>query len=239
MFLEPSWMKTPWEGVPKTPRDRITDCLAQAPAILERVRSLIHMGPMQQLGMLHKLISDCWRIDMQLDDVYENMQLSAASALYWPVESQPDSVNGPESSLLMFPVVFCFQNIQVAATLVLLWATRTMLWAGLTNMYQHLEAVTSHESFSQSPSLKEINDSNHVLRCREYILVAHQVCQSVDYFLKDEMLLSGPLSVSPALGIVADSLRNRPGHAKEIVWIQSAMRFARRKGMGVLEHVKL
>lgn len=142
MFLEPSWMEKPWEGVQKTHRDRVTDCLAQAPAILEQVGSLTHMNPVQQSSLLRKLISECWHIDEQMENIYEDMQLSAASALYWPVESQLDSVTGLQGATTLFPVVLCFQNIQIAATLVLLWATRTMLWAGLTNMYQHLEAIT-------------------------------------------------------------------------------------------------
>ncbi|KAJ5334588.1 hypothetical protein N7452_006991 [Penicillium brevicompactum] len=239
MFLEPSWMEIPWEGMQKTPRDRVTDCLAQAPAILEQVGSLIHMSPAQQSSLLQKLISECSHIDEQIDNIYEDMQLSAASALYWPVELQLDSVTGLQGATTLFPVVLCFQNIQIATTLVLLWATRTMLWAGLTNMYQHLEVITPCESFSPSPSLELLSGSNPAVRCKDYILMAHQVCQSVEYFLNDEMMLSGALSVSPALGIVADSLCNRPGHAEEIAWIQRAMGLARRKGMGVLEHVKL
>ena len=53
------------------------------------------------------------------------------------------------------------------------------------------------------------------------------------------MLLAGPLSVTPALGIVLDSLRNRPGHGREIAWIQSAMQVVRRKGLHVLQDVSL
>ncbi|KGO42468.1 hypothetical protein PEX1_078070 [Penicillium expansum] len=76
-------------------------------------------------------------------------------------------------------------------------------------------------------------------RCGEYLSVAHQVCQSVEYFLTDDMLLAGPLSISPALGIVLDSLRNRAGHGEEIAWIQSALEEVRRKGLRVLQDVNL
>ncbi|KGO73692.1 hypothetical protein PITC_039030 [Penicillium italicum] len=82
-------------------------------------------------------------------------------------------------------------------------------------------------------------DSAWVNRCGEYLSVAHKVCQSTEYFLRDDMLLAGPLSISPALGIVLDSLRNRAGHGEEIAWIQSALEKVRRKGLRVLQDVNL
>ncbi|CAG7932960.1 unnamed protein product [Penicillium olsonii] len=236
ILLESSWIEQPWTGLTKTPHDRVTDCLAEAPAILERVRSLMTMNPVQQIGTLREIIGECWRIDEQMDDIYDCMRLSAAGALYWPVPSQTDYSTHVESSEILFPVVFCFLNAQTAATLMLLWATRTMLWSGLTNMYQHLQAITAAQQLDVTP---EGNELRSIDRCGDYLSVADQVCQSVEYFLSDEMLLSGPLSVSPALGIVVDSLRQRPGHTREIAWIQGALEFARRKGLRVLEHAKI
>lgn len=48
------------------------------------------------------------------------------------------------------------------------------------------------------------------------------------------MLLAGPLPVSPALGTVLDSLRNRAGHGHEIAWVQAALEVVRRKGLRAL-----
>lgn len=239
ILLESSWIERPWVGLPKTPHDRVTDCLAQAPAILERVQSLIHMSPTQQIDALRDLINDCWHIDERLDEIYECMRLSTTGALYWPMPSQIDHLANAEDSELMFSVVFRFQNAQIAATLMLLWATRTMLWSGLTNMYQHLRAIMGSQGYDSNMAPERSSEYLRIERCGDYMSVADQVCQSVEYFLNDEMLLSGPLSVSPALGIVADSLKHRPGHVQEIAWIQGALKRARQKGLGVLEHVKL
>lgn len=80
---------------------------------------------------------------------------------------------------------------------------------------------------------------NHIDQCGEYLSVAHRVCQSVEYFLKDDMLLAGPLSISPALGIVIDSLQNRAAHGREISWLQAALEVVRRKGLRVLQNVNV
>lgn len=224
-------MEQPWAGIPKTSHDQVTDCLAQAPMILERVRSLPHLPKSQQVDLLQRLIRECWRINKQLNVIYDEMR---SQNLYWRVPSQTPLFSD------LFPVVFCFRDAQVAATLVLLWATRTMLWSGLFNMYQHLESIAPENSCrvaeSDQCSVLEFEGTD---RCRGYLSVAHQVCQSVEYFLKDDMLLAGPLSVSPALGIVLDSLRNRPGHGREIAWIQSTLEVVRRKGLRVVQDVNL
>ncbi|KAJ5383762.1 hypothetical protein N7517_001673 [Penicillium concentricum] len=245
MFFESTWMEQPWARIPKSSHDRVIDCLAQAPMILERVRSLPHLSIFQQVDLLHCLIGECWQIDKQLDVTYDEMRRSEADVLYWPVPSQTEPLVDSRDSENLFAVVFCFQNAQVAATLMLLWATRTMLWSGLFNMYQHLESVISLqkpscvalEPLDQSSLSEVMGTFNPIDRCGEYLSVAHRVCQSVEYFLKDEMLLAGPLSVSPALGIVIDSLRNRPGHDREIAWIQAALEVVRRKGLRVLQDV--
>jgi hypothetical protein len=241
-------MEQPWTGIQKTPHDRVTDCLAQAPVILERVRSLPHLSLSHQIDLLHELIRECWQIDQQLDVTYDQMQQSASDVLYWQMPSQTDPLLQSEQVKPLFPVVFCFQNAQMAATLMLLWATRTMVWSGLSNMYQYLEGMMLFEIPSsmslepdslQSVVLKPLSVCNPLDRCGEYLSTAHRVCQSVEYFLRHEMLLAGPLSVSPALGIVVDSLRNRPGHDQEIAWIQAALEVVRRKGLRVLQYVNL
>ncbi|KAJ5959533.1 uncharacterized protein N7479_006683 [Penicillium vulpinum] len=240
IFFESTWMEQPWAGIRKTSHDRVIDCLAQAPVILERVRSLPHQSVIQQINLLQHLIGECWQIDKQLDITYDEMQRSASDVLYWQVPFQTDPLIDSGYSENLFPVVFCFQNAQVAATLMLLWATRTMLWSGLSNMYQYLESCVALDPALDQGSVSEVlSKSSGIDRCGEYLSVAHQVCQSMDYFLKDDMLLAGPLSVSPALGIVVDSLRNRPGHDREIAWIQAALEVVRRKGLRVLQDVSL
>ncbi|CAI7610362.1 unnamed protein product [Penicillium glandicola] len=248
VFLDSTWMEQPWIGIPKTSHDRVIDCLAQAFVILERVRSLPHLSIIEQINLLHCLIGECWQIDKQLDVTYDEMVRSALDALYWQVPSQTEPLVDSEDSGNLFPVCFCFLNAQAAATLMLLWATRTMLWSGLSNMYEYLESMLSFENSSCGAIEPELDQGstaevrgtfNSIDRCGEYLSMAHRVCQSVEYFLKDDMLLAGPLSVSPALGIVVDSLRNRPGHGREISWIQAALEVVRRKGLGVLQDVDI
>ncbi|KAL4881337.1 C6 zinc finger domain-containing protein [Aspergillus karnatakaensis] len=243
-LCELSWVERPWTNIPKTFRDLVTDCLAQAPAILERVGLLFHLDVPQRLDLVLELIDKCCQIDNQLDGIDTRIRRSE-DVLYWelPSRSAPlpfiDGYLGP-----LFAVVFCFQSAQVGATLMLLWAARTMLWSGLSNLYQLLESTALSETssrFVDHVSLSKIRHLPHRERCVEYLSMAHRVCQSVEYFLNDEMLLAGPLSVSPALGIVASSLLNRPGnsHEREIAWIQATLDMVRRKGLNVLRHAEI
>ncbi|KAL2833716.1 hypothetical protein BDW59DRAFT_179436 [Aspergillus cavernicola] len=272
ILSSPTWLNQPWTaaGIPKTPQDRVTDCLAQAPMILTRVRSLPQLNPPQQVELIHELIRECWQIDTQLDVIYTEMRRDALVAdvdadaggglLYWRVPSSSSSSSSPSSSQPdsdpfypdhlnhpMFPVVFHFRNPQVAATLLLLWATRTMVRSGLCNLYEYLKEGIAPIEGSSSSSVSEGMGISHSdsdprnNRCAEYLSPAHRVCQSVEYFLRDKMLLGGVLSVSPALGIVVDSLRNRAGHGhgREIEWLEGALEGVRRRGLSALRYVDL
>jgi hypothetical protein len=58
----------------------------------------------------------------------------------------------------------------------------------------------------------------------------------LEYFLQNEMLLAGPISISPALGIVLDSLQ-QGYHPQIVAWLRAALEVIRRKGLQALEYV--
>jgi hypothetical protein len=58
----------------------------------------------------------------------------------------------------------------------------------------------------------------------------------LEYFLQNEMLLAGPISISPALGIVLDSLQ-QGYHPQIVAWLRTALEVIRRKGLQALEYV--
>lgn len=226
-------MEQPWAEYPKSSLDRVTDCFAHAPGILERVKTLPFWSANQQLSLLYKLVHECWQVDQHLDIIHDEMQKSTSGRLYWPIPSQRRVLTHDDDSLAdLFPVALCFSDIQTARTLTLLWATRTMLWTGLCNLYSYAKLLAAG-------SCSSIHDESglHPLGYREdYISMACHVCQSVEYFLQNEMLLAGPMSVSPALGIVLDSLQ-QGNHPREVAWLRAALDLVRQKGLRALEYV--
>ncbi|PWY92223.1 hypothetical protein BO70DRAFT_375962 [Aspergillus heteromorphus CBS 117.55] len=243
-MFDSAWMEQPWERIPKTFFSRVVDCLAQAPGILQRVHLLPHLSPDLQIGLCHELIRECWTIDEQLDMVWNGMQDAMPDPLYRPVPSRQAHAlvdDGPGENL--FPVVLCFANVECATTLILLWAVRVMLWSGLCNLYNGLAVLerlmpqvvdsSSDGTFTTRSVNPPVPDLGHR---RDYLSMAHHVCQSVEYLLQDELLLVGPLSVCLAVGIVIDSLRDQPRHALEVAWLREALGAIQKKGLGLLEH---
>ncbi|KAE8371315.1 hypothetical protein BDV26DRAFT_286888 [Aspergillus bertholletiae] len=239
-IFDPVWIEQPWAATPKPFFHRVTDCLAKAPGILQRVRSLPHLSPDQQCHLIHELIHECWQIDEILDRIYDDMQVATSHPLYWLVPSEGNSFPAWGN---LFPVVFSFTDLETATTLMLLWAVRVMLWSGLCNLYRIIAPGMLMpqiiETGELNPSIDEPFESLPPLGHRtDYLSMVHKVCQSVEYFLQDELLLAGPLSVSVALGIVIDTLREEPRYAPEVLWIGTALRAVQQKGLGLLKYAR-
>ncbi|KAE8352207.1 hypothetical protein BDV28DRAFT_149242 [Aspergillus coremiiformis] len=240
------WMDQPWAATRKTFFDRVIDCFAQAPGILKRVHLIPHLSPNEQINLANELIHECWQIDEKLDLIDDEMQRATREPLYWPVPSQINTFDGGRSGKL-FPVVFHFTDLGTAATLMLLWAVRVMLWSGLWNSQKLVSIMVI--SNSSTPETLETGPVSRLIprvvepfrplgHREDYLLMAHRVCQSVEYFLHDDLQLAGPLSVSPALGIVLSTLGAEPRHAREVAWIRAALHVVQQKGLRVLKYIQ-
>ncbi|OGM48028.1 hypothetical protein ABOM_002741 [Aspergillus bombycis] len=237
------WIEQPWRGTQKPFFHQVADCLSQAPSILQRVQTLPHLSPDQQAQLIHDLVRECWQIDGSLDRIYDEMHFATSEPLYWLVPSQSNlcAVTGPCRNL--FPVSFCFTDPESATTLILLWAVRVMLWSGLCNLYRiPIPEISVDRVVHTSPvntSTGEIFEPLPPLGHRlDYPAMVHHVCQSVEYLLQDELLLAGPLSVSLALGIVIDTIREEPRCVQEATWLQTALEVVQRRGLGVLKYAR-
>ncbi|KAJ5133509.1 hypothetical protein N7448_001464 [Penicillium atrosanguineum] len=239
-------MEQPWSSIPKTFYDQVTDCLTEAPGILERVAPLWHLSATQQLDLVYELVHECRHIDERLAIIHDEMLRAAPDPLYWSIPSDFTLIFGSDNPVT-FPVIYWFSDLHCAATLILLWATRTMIWTGLYNLYSHVDNIMAtkgsvfeaYETMApQISGVEVVNPLPPLDRCTDILSMAHRVCRSVEFFLRDDMLLAGPLSIIPALGIVIDALKNQPSHAPEVAWLQEALEVVRQKGIRSLEHVK-
>lgn len=239
-------MKQPWSSIPKSYYDQVTDCLVEAPGILERVPLLWHLSANQQLDLVYELVHECRQIDERLAIIHDEMLCASPDLLYWSIPSECTSTFNDDSPVT-FPVIYWFADLHCATTLILLWATRTMIWSGLCNLYGHVDNImASKDSVSEAsetmaspiPGVKVVNPLPPLDHCTDILSMAHRVCRSVEFFLRDDMLLAGPLSIAPALGIVIDALKNQPSYAIEVTWLQEAIEAVRQKGIRSLKYVK-
>ncbi|KAJ5688729.1 hypothetical protein N7462_003121 [Penicillium macrosclerotiorum] len=145
ILSEPIWMEQPWSILPKLPFDRVADCLAKAPGILNRVPLLFSLDPNQQLDLIRELVYQCLEIDMALKQIDDDLRLATSGDLYWPVSSKMklNPLDDNHSGSNYFPITFNFIDLEIAKTLILLWATWTMLWSGLCNLYQHFDIIAA------------------------------------------------------------------------------------------------
>ncbi|CAI7657249.1 unnamed protein product [Penicillium pancosmium] len=247
ILLDPPWMEVPWKELPKTHLDRVTDCLVAAPGILERVPLLRHLSPHQQAELILELADECWQVDKELDIIDIEIRAANPSPLYTTVSSRINPSADQDGCINMFPLAFCFSEPAIASALTLLWATRSMLWSGLGSLYKHYEML--EQFYSLNPEL--LNEHTSIcehpgsMKClpaleqrEDYLSMAHNVCQSIEYFLQDEMGMIGALSVTPAIGIVIDALKNWPNHSEEIQWLHASLGLIGRKGARVLDYYK-
>lgn len=235
-------MEYPWDGKLKTPFTQIVDCLAQAPEILKRVHLLFSLDQNERFEICFTLIHECWHIDEKLDVILHRMQEVTLHPLYWQVQSRMYLLSESESLEDFFPVAFHFTNLETANSLILLWAIRVMLWSGLCNLYRLLDPGSLVPDSTTTPVLSSIPGLRDLLRplghrgdCTTMI---HHVCQSVEYILRQETLLSGPLSVTPALGIVLESLKGQPRFWKEVAWLRAAIDIVRQRGLRLLKYAR-
>ncbi|KAF4263113.1 hypothetical protein KXV68_002994 [Aspergillus fumigatus] len=234
-ICEPAWCRDPWVSRPKRMADRIADCLARMPSILQRYDRLSSLHRKEILDSTYGLVQECLRIDQTLQDIYEDLRLQAEGPLYWPVLSPSfkNSVQGQG----WFPVIYDFPDLRTATLLMLYWASRAMLWATLSNLHDVIKLQGVHgstpafvevtsEKHDPSPSNdKEISSERNSPPLHDgqiYLRMARNVCQSLEYCLQEDMSLLGILAASIPVIITVWAIRYRHNDEAELAWLMNA-----------------
>lgn len=205
-----------------------------SPRNFKTCASLFGLDQKGRTEICYTLIHECWHIDERLDMILHEMQQATPHPLYWQVQSQMNPLSDSESLENLFPLAFHFIDLETANSPILLWAIRVMLWSGLCNLYRLVDPNSPIPDPTVTfvlPPTPGLGESLPPLGHRgDYIVMVHHVCQSVEYILIQETLLSGPLSVTPALGIVLESLRGQPHFWKEVAWLRAAIDIVNSEG---------
>ncbi|GFG26695.1 uncharacterized protein AN5342 [Aspergillus udagawae] len=234
-ICDPVWCRDPWASRPKRMADRIADCLARMPSILQRYDQLSSLHRKEILDSTYGLVEECMRIDQTLEDIYEDLRLQLEGPLYWPVLSPSFKDSGHDQGL--FPVIYEFPDLRTATLLMLYWATKAMLWATLSNLYDviHLQGVhgipapiveVTSEKHDPSPSDDEQTSTERNAPTmgdgQNYLRMARNVCQSLEYCLQEDMSLLGMLAASVPVIITVWAIRYRHNDEAELAWLMGA-----------------
>ncbi|KAM5492885.1 hypothetical protein McaMca56_006924 [Microsporum canis] len=231
---EPEWMEGPWAITPKSLMDRVQDCLARYPAIIQKRSQFKFLAPDKRVELAQHLVHECWEIERMLDGVYAKIQSTGPNPSYWPV---PSKLKVPTKGGLVFPMAYWFTDLMSAWTMIMFWATRMMLWVGLCDLYSLIEGIQPDlvrvSSSTGQPSSASLPQLGHR---KDYLPIVHSICQSVEYCLQESMRMAGTVTVSIPLGILVGNLAHRPEYAREIAWIQAVTDIVRRRGLQFIIH---
>ncbi|KAK9774034.1 putative C6 zinc finger domain-containing protein [Seiridium cardinale] len=233
-FSEPEWITTPWNMTRKDPYDQVMDLLFEVSTILrqsdrlseEKDQSLLHNHLCGHIAKYHD-------IECSLRTMYRSFEESISGPLYWAelsniVSSADDSVSGK-----LFPVSFQFPSFTVAHFLAMYWTAMMVTHLQLMLVYTRLarvESTTAGDSKflahtwpsvtgrrshpSISPSLRA---DEHII---EFGSMVKNICQSVEFFLQDDMGGFGRIVILSQIHGSLDCMQsNREEWSNEIKWV--------------------
>jgi hypothetical protein len=250
-------MDGPWKSRPKSPFDELMDCLAAAPAILQRSNRIPDLRSTQLLYETMDLLERCWSLDARLRKIYARIEAVSDRPLYWPVLSQLHSPVDDPIQGKVFPVAFEFGEDADASTLAMYWAISVMLWSGMCDLYallSTLELASCDAYCADYPSCT----NNRSCRCADLVMSsdgtvrmdltrlpdlgsradymdsARNVCQSMQYFLQRFPI--GLFLLSTPISMVYHTVKDKHAGTREVAWMKEAMLVMQRNGLRIYEY---
>ena len=247
-----AWRSKPWKTQPKRPFDQVFDFFALAPGLFGQADEIKDLNSHSALNKILEIVARCWEVDAGLERFYAELEAITLGPLYWPELSKEKSPADDEDLGKVFPIAFHFLNLSTADTLMFYWATLLMLWSGLCLLYQAIPDLDLNcQEIDCSCTLckdKTIEGGNaHIRRFdmtqlpplnhrSDFVSVAWNICQSVEYCMQDSMLGLGPASVTAPLQIVIETLKEIPGYGREVFWAKEVLDRVTRRGLRILKY---
>jgi hypothetical protein len=216
---QPQWRDRPWAVYPKNTLDVCLDSLFEMPAVLQQwdqVLSETDGALMQQ--KCHAVIARCNELDATLRDWYAQYQQSHAGPLYrtafCTLQSKTDSVDHGK----VFPTCYHFPVFSVGYVLVTHWSG-CMIVNDIAMAAQYKLAYANQAASSATAAMVAARKHTGI-----WMQMIRNLCQSVEYFLGQEMGRIGPTT---ALGILQGCLASLSGgrerREREQGWIVEMM----------------
>jgi len=260
------WTELPWKGAPKTRFNQLLDITAELANLFVQAFEVEGMETASLLPVALKVVNGCWRIDSELGRFYQDFENGNPGPLHWPELSTEANLADDAELGKVFPVAFHFPNLMVAFTCMIYWANLILLWAVLIHMYKVLSTLPTHIAGLDGPEgspylvCSKADGNNDTRSCDDgakaehmtnfdmnglppiepridVLAAARNICQSVEFCMKEQMRGLGPtLTVIPLMA-VTDVLPNFPQCSRELAWAKAAFRKVNDKGFRLMRYV--
>ncbi|OQV07409.1 Fungal Zn2-Cys6 binuclear cluster domain-containing protein [Cladophialophora immunda] len=245
---EPLWQEVPWRVRPKTPYDRIYDFLTCAPDLRRQGEMLEHMDPLGKLQLATEMIRKCWKLDAELQSVYDCLEKSHDGPLYWPELARDKSLDLCSNDGMLFPVAFHFPDLSIANTIIIYWGVQAMLWQGLWLLYgvmtelqmNFAEAGAFAQGDADSGSRSLTNTVDNIFHFpplehrADFAAPCRNILQSVEYSLQGDMLDQGPKCVAAPLRMAIETMVPFPQYRREVAWGERAVKKVQERSLRLL-----
>ncbi|KAF4444208.1 hypothetical protein FACUT_789 [Fusarium acutatum] len=234
-----AWMKGPWVSKSKTMHDLLLDIFLQVPELLFRARAAATSQASQiSLTAGLKALTALLALNGELCRWFESYQYTYPT-LYWPELSTASSSTDSKELGRLYPVSFQFPSYHVAENMILYWTVQILIHASISSLSsvirsRELKEVTTFEG-DDHVSLADIQ---HTIETSDFVLwpdtSARYICQSVEYFFREEFRGMGAgVVLSPLLVVKACLSRSARVCPREIVWIDETIGRIQVNGAGL------
>ncbi|RFU30305.1 hypothetical protein B7463_g6005, partial [Scytalidium lignicola] len=258
-LLDPKWIEIPWKKFPKLPYDRLIDILAEGTTIMAETAYYDDLCPVHLLQSSLNLIDRCWKLDFQLQEFYDELERMNSGPLFWAQPCKNDNPSDDSEASKLFPLSFYFCNLMVANTCMVYWTLCLILYSGMVALYSVMHQLSQLnldiESFDPSahpsprcavcthsvapastpspPFLKTTDPAQlpPLLHRSDFAATARNICQSVEYFMQEEMLVQGPAMTVMPLSVVIATAKEYPHLEKEIIWARGILDKVHERGL--------
>lgn len=209
--------------------DLLLDIFLQVPGPLCRTRAVILSQPSRS-SLISGLeaLSALLGLDGELTEWCELYQ-DTYPTLYWPELSTASSSTDSEELGRLYPVSFQFPSYHIAETMVLYWTVQILIHASICSLYSKLPTSENKEITTlEGDDHVSLAHIQHRIETSDFVLwpeiSARYICQSVEYFFREEFRGMGAgVILSPLLVVKACLSKPARNFSREISWIDEAI----------------
>lgn len=248
----------------KAPFDLLVDILLDIPDLSAQRQALgSQRDPQELLYNASVSIREGQRIELAVHEWFDRFRSTVPGPLYHPELSKMDSFVNSSDSGKLFPVAFRFPAFVVGQNLIYYWVALMSVYAHLCLTYAILvDLLTILESMGRSNLTCTCNDDTGTgagagtedqaaaALCLQHFtmkllpaldhrqrwprVIAYNICQSVEYFMQDELRGFGPASILPPLVLVRGFWTHAPGDwSREMAWVDNMLGYIHVSGSSI------
>ncbi|PYH84595.1 hypothetical protein BO82DRAFT_381399 [Aspergillus uvarum CBS 121591] len=187
------WRTIPFSSHAASPLQILLGHGSILPSVLQKSQSLQFLSGAEKASMAGDIRTALMVTLQELDAWEQSMQLTISHPLFWSSSASAT----PPGSVQITKSCLWFPSLPVATALTYLWAFRAVCFSQLAQVLSSDQALAS-----RTDGIWTCLDISGTQDCREKALAFHsKICQSIPFFMQDQMKFYGAASVTLPLMI--------------------------------------